>query len=211
MTFLQLKGVEKQFGDVKTIKGIDLSIDRGQFTVFVGPSGCGKSTLLRLIAGLETLSAGSINLDGRDITRLPSAQRDLAMVFQSYALYPHMTVAENMSFSLRLAKADPSVIKKKVDRAEMPEGTAKAGAAFVGIRPEALRVTAPGEGQIAAEVELIEALGAETLIYLHTPRGAQIVSRQNSRTTLVAGDKVGVDVELSHLHWFDAGGRLIPA
>ncbi|MEP6505611.1 MAG: ABC transporter ATP-binding protein, partial [Betaproteobacteria bacterium] len=117
MTFLQLKGVEKQFGDVKTIKGIDLAIDRGQFTVFVGPSGCGKSTLLRLIAGLETLSAGSINLDGRDITRLPSAQRDLAMVFQSYALYPHMTVAENMSFSLRLAKADPAVIKKKVDRA----------------------------------------------------------------------------------------------
>ncbi|MBW8780044.1 MAG: ATP-binding cassette domain-containing protein, partial [Burkholderiales bacterium] len=117
MTFLQLQGVEKQFGEVKTIKGIDLSIARGQFTVFVGPSGCGKSTLLRLIAGLETLSAGSINLDGRDITRLPSAQRDLAMVFQSYALYPHMTVAENMSFSLRLAKADPAVIKKKVDRA----------------------------------------------------------------------------------------------
>src|SRR5476649_2649133 len=117
MTFLQLKGVEKQLGDVKTIKGIDLTIERGQFTVFVGPSGCGKSTLLRLIAGLETLSAGSIALDGRDITRLPSAQRDLAMVFQSYALYPHMTVAENMSFSLRLAKADPAVIKKKVDRA----------------------------------------------------------------------------------------------
>src|SRR5471032_863432 len=117
MTFLQLKGVEKQFGEIKTIKGIDLSIDRGQFTVFVGPSGCGKSTLLRLIAGLETLNAGSLVLDGRDITRLPSAQRDLAMVFQSYALYPHMTVAENMSFSLRLAKADPAVIKKKVDRA----------------------------------------------------------------------------------------------
>src|SRR4051812_3745159 len=117
MTFLQLKGVEKQFGDVKTIKGIDLSIARGQFTVFVGPSGCGKSTLLRLIAGLEKLTAGSINLDGRDITRLPSAQRDLAMVFQSYALYPHMTVAENMSFSLRLAKESPAVIREKVERA----------------------------------------------------------------------------------------------
>ena len=117
MPFLELKGVEKQFGEVKTIKGIDLAIEQGQFTVFVGPSGCGKSTLLRLIAGLETLNAGSIHLDGRDITRLPSAQRDLAMVFQSYALYPHMTVAENMSFALRLAKADPAVIKKKVDRA----------------------------------------------------------------------------------------------
>jgi multiple sugar transport system ATP-binding protein len=340
MTFLKLQGVEKQFGEVKTIKGIDLSIARGQFTVFVGPSGCGKSTLLRLIAGLETLDAGSIALDGRDITRLPSAQRDLAMVFQSYALYPHMTVAENMSFSLRLAKADPAVIKKKVDRAaeilnlgpylhrlprEMsggqrqrvaigraivrepkiflfdeplsnldaalrgqtrveiaklhrelgattiyvthdqveamtladqvvvlrdgaieqvgspldlydkpanrfvaqfigtpqmnvidraelpPASVAVPDAAFVGIRPEDLRLTEPGQGQIAAQVELVEALGAETLVYLHTPRGAQIVLRQNSRTTLVAGDNVGVDVEVGHLHWFDAGGKLMAA
>ena len=117
MTFLQLKGVEKQFGDVKTIKGIDLSIARGQFTVFVGPSGCGKSTLLRLIAGLETLSAGSIHLDGRDITRLPSAQRDLAMVFQSYALYPHMTVAENMGFALKLARRSKAEVAAAVGRA----------------------------------------------------------------------------------------------
>jgi multiple sugar transport system ATP-binding protein len=340
MPFLELKGVEKQFGEVKTIKGVDLAIDRGQFTVFVGPSGCGKSTLLRLIAGLETLTAGSIHLDGRDITRLPSAQRDLAMVFQSYALYPHMTVAENMSFSLRLAKADPALIKKKVDRAaeilnlgpylqrlprEMsggqrqrvaigraivrepkvflfdeplsnldaalrgqtrveiaklhrelgattiyvthdqveamtladqvvvlrdgaieqvgsplalydkpanrfvaqfigtpqmnvveraelpPSASGVAGAAYVGIRPEDLRLTAPGQGQIAAQVELVEALGAETLVYLHTPRGAQIVLRQNARTSLAAGDSVGVDVELAHLHWFDESGRLIAA
>src|SRR4051812_18184982 len=117
MTFLQLKGVEKQFGEVRTIKGIDLSIARGQFTVFVGPSGCGKSTLLRLIAGLEAMDGGKLVLDGRDISRLPSAQRDLAMVFQSYALYPHMTVGENMSFALRLAKVDPAVIEKKVSRA----------------------------------------------------------------------------------------------
>ena len=117
MSFLQLQGVEKHFGEIRTIKGVDLSIERGQFTVFVGPSGCGKSTLLRLIAGLETLDGGKIVLDGRDITRLPSAHRDLAMVFQSYALYPHMTVAENMSFALRLAKADPAVIRKKVARA----------------------------------------------------------------------------------------------
>src|SRR5436309_2701306 len=117
MSFLQLQGVEKYFGDVRTIKGIDLAIERGQFTVFVGPSGCGKSTLLRLIAGLEALDQGKIVLDGRDITRLPSAQRDLAMVFQSYALYPHMTVAENMSFALRLAKASAAVIDKKVARA----------------------------------------------------------------------------------------------
>ena len=340
MTFLQLKGVVKQFGEVRPIKGVDLSIDRGQFTVFVGPSGCGKSTLLRLIAGLETLTEGSIMLDGRDITRLPSAQRDLAMVFQSYALYPHMSVADNMSFSLRLAKADPAVIKKKVDRAaeilnlgqylhrlprelsggqrqrvaigraivrepkiflfdeplsnldaalrgqtrveiaklhrelgattiyvthdqveamtladqvvvlrdgaieqvgspltlydkpanrfvaqfigtpqmnvveraELPPASvAVSDAAFVGIRPEDLSLKPAGQGQIAAKVELVEALGAETLVYLHTPRGAQIVLRQNARTTLVAGDDVGVDVELGHLHWFDASGKLIAA
>ena len=99
-----------------------------------------------------------------------------------------------------------------VERAELPPASvAVSNAAFVGIRPEDLRLTEAGQGQIAAEVELIEALGAETLIYLHTPRGAQIVSRQNSRTTLVAGDKVGVDVELGNLHWFDANGRLIAA
>ena len=99
-----------------------------------------------------------------------------------------------------------------VDRAELPPASVTvSNAAFVGIRPEDLRLTAPGQGQIAAQVELVEALGAETLVYLHTPRGAQIVLRQNARTTLVAGDSVGVDVELGHLHWFDAGGRLIAA
>jgi multiple sugar transport system ATP-binding protein len=338
MSFLQLQGVEKHFGEVRTIKGVDLSIERGQFTVFVGPSGCGKSTLLRLIAGLETLDRGKIVLDGRDITRLPSAQRDLAMVFQSYALYPHMTVAENMSFALRLAKADSAVIEKKVaraaeilnltaylkrlprelsggqrqrvaigraivrepkvflfdeplsnldaalrgqtrveiarlhrelgattiyvthdqveamtladqvvvlrdgaieqvgsplalydkpanrfvaqfigtpqmnvvERAEMPAAAAgAAGAAYVGVRPEDLHLTEPGLGQIAAKVELVEALGAETLIYLNTPRGAQIVLRQTSRTDLEPGDDVGVDVDLGHLHWFDSEGRML--
>ncbi|HEX7638064.1 MAG TPA: ABC transporter ATP-binding protein [Burkholderiaceae bacterium] len=339
MSFLQLKGVEKQFGDVKTIKGIDLSMERGQFTVFVGPSGCGKSTLLRLIAGLETPTGGSIGLDGRDITNLPSAQRDLAMVFQSYALYPHMTVAENMSFALRLAKVDPAAIRKKVERAaeilnlgqylkrlprelsggqrqrvaigraivrepkvflfdeplsnldaalrgqtrveiaklhrelgattiyvthdqveamtladqvvvlrdglveqvgspltlydrpanrfvaqfigtpqmniveraELPGGAAHEGSVFVGIRPEDLSLAEPGADRLVAKVELVEALGAETLIYLNTPRGAQIVLRQAARTRLQPGDSVGVAVDQSHLHWFDANGRLMAA
>jgi multiple sugar transport system ATP-binding protein len=117
MSFLQLQGVEKSFGAQRAIKGIDLSIERGEFIVFVGPSGCGKSTLLRLIAGLESVDRGSITLDGRDITRLPSAKRDLAMVFQSYALYPHMSVFDNMSFALKLAGAAPLVMKDKVERA----------------------------------------------------------------------------------------------
>jgi multiple sugar transport system ATP-binding protein len=117
MSFLQLKGIVKEFGPVRTIKGIDLVVEKGEFVVFVGPSGCGKSTLLRLIAGLESTTSGSIILDGRDITELPSSKRDLAMVFQSYALYPHMTVFDNMSFALKLAKVDVAVRKEKVERA----------------------------------------------------------------------------------------------
>ncbi len=117
MAFLELKGIVKEFGPVRTIKGIDLQINKGEFIVFVGPSGCGKSTLLRLIAGLESTTAGSLHLDGRDITDVPSSKRDLAMVFQSYALYPHMTVFDNMSFALKLAKVDPAVRKEKVERA----------------------------------------------------------------------------------------------
>jgi len=87
MAFLQLQGFKKSFGPVQTIKGIDLTIHKGEFIVFVGPSGCGKSTLLRLIAGLEAVSEGTLMLDGRDITHAASAKRELAMVFQSYALY----------------------------------------------------------------------------------------------------------------------------
>ena len=104
MSFLQLRGVEKFFAEHRAIKGIDLDINKNEFIVFVGPSGCGKSTLLRMIAGLESIDGGSLHVDGKDITHLPSSQRDLAMVFQSYALYPHMTVYDNMSFALKLAK-----------------------------------------------------------------------------------------------------------
>ncbi|MDP9043265.1 MAG: ABC transporter ATP-binding protein [Pseudomonadota bacterium] len=117
MSFLELKQIVKEFGPVRTIKGIDLQINRGEFIVFVGPSGCGKSTLLRLIAGLEAVTSGTLLLDGRDITEVPSPKRDLAMVFQSYALYPHMTVFDNMSFALKLAKVDVNVRREKVERA----------------------------------------------------------------------------------------------
>jgi multiple sugar transport system ATP-binding protein len=117
MAYLQLNHIEKYFGDHHAIKGIDLAINKGEFVVFVGPSGCGKSTLLRLIAGLEPIDKGSLHLDGRDITAQPSSKRDLAMVFQSYALYPHMTVFENMSFALKLAGVDRAVIRDKVDKA----------------------------------------------------------------------------------------------
>lgn len=117
MAFLSLNKVDKYYGKLHAIKGVDLEIEAGEFIVFVGPSGCGKSTLLRMIAGLEVINGGELVLDGRDITTTPPSQRDLAMVFQSYALYPHMTVEDNMSFALRLAKVDPEVIKEKVERA----------------------------------------------------------------------------------------------
>ena len=117
MSYLELKNVDKYFGKLHAIKGVNLGIEKGEFIVFVGPSGCGKSTLLRMIAGLIEIDGGMLNLDGRDITNLPSSKRDLAMVFQSYALYPHMSVRDNMSFALRLAKADQATIKEKVDNA----------------------------------------------------------------------------------------------
>src|SRR4051812_13219117 len=315
MAFLELRGVEKHFGALKAIKGIDLVVQKGEFVVFVGPSGCGKSTLLRMIAGLTEIDAGTLLLDGRDITTLASSKRDLAMVFQSYALYPHMSVADNMSFALRLANVDKAIIRDKVQRAaeilnlvpylqrtprelsggqrqrvaigraivrapkvflfdeplsnldaalrgqtcveiaklhrelgattiyvthdqveamtladrvvvlrdgaieqvgtplelydrpanrfvaqfigtpqmnvveaatvpqlESVLGLQVPAGGFVGLRPESVALTASGAGQLQAQVELIESLGAETLVHVSTERGAQFVARQNHRS-----------------------------
>ncbi len=342
MAYLQLQGIEKFFGEHRAIKGIDLSIEPGEFIVFVGPSGCGKSTLLRLIAGLEAIDGGQLSLDGRDITHLPSSKRDLAMVFQSYALYPHMSVYENMCFALKLAKVPEAQIREKVERAaailnltpylqrtpkelsggqrqrvaigraivrapkvflfdeplsnldaalrgqtrveiaklhrelgattiyvthdqveamtladrvvvlrdgmieqvgsplelydrpanqfvaqfigtpqmnvtplaQMPtvvRDRAPAGAVggSIGLRPESVSLHRAGEGAMNAQVDLVEALGAETLIYVSTPEGCQLVARQNSRTPLHAGDAVGVSIALDEAHWFDPQGRVV--
>jgi len=111
---IQLKAVQKKFGDVEVIPPLDLTIEDGEFAVFVGPSGCGKSTLLRMIAGLEDLTSGEIEIDGENMTQAPPASRGLAMVFQSYALYPHMTVRKNIAFPLRMAKMDQAEIDKRV-------------------------------------------------------------------------------------------------
>ncbi|MCA0940113.1 ABC transporter ATP-binding protein [Yangia mangrovi] len=117
MAGIELKSVEKWYGDAQVIKGVDLAVEEGEFVIFVGPSGCGKSTLLRMIAGLEETSRGQITIGGRDATAAPPAERGLAMVFQSYALYPHMSVRENMGFSLKSAGAPKSEITAKVDEA----------------------------------------------------------------------------------------------
>ncbi len=341
MSFLELRNVEKFFGSQRAIKGVNLTIEKGEFIVFVGPSGCGKSTLLRMIAGLTEIDGGSLHLDGRDITKLASSKRDLAMVFQSYALYPHMSVFDNMSFALRLANVDKAVIKQKVGRAaeilnlsayldrtpkelsggqrqrvaigraivrapkvflfdeplsnldaalrgqtrveiaqlhrdlgattiyvthdqveamtladrvvvlrdglieqvgsplelydrpanqfvaqfigtpqmnvvpssKLPQlrdvgGMAVPTGGAIGLRPEDIQVKPAGDGQMQGVVELVEALGAETLIHVATATGAKIVARQNSRTTLHAGNPVGLSIDASAAHLFDAEGRL---
>ncbi|RZS53429.1 ABC transporter ATP-binding protein [Sphaerotilus mobilis] len=338
MAYLQLQGIEKFFGSHRAIKGVDLTINQGEFVVFVGPSGCGKSTLLRLIAGLEHIDGGKLVLDGRDITHLPSSKRDLAMVFQSYALYPHMSVYENMSFALKLAKVDEATIRDKVDRAAKilnltpylqrtpkelsggqrqrvaigraivrapkvflfdeplsnldaalrgqtrieiaqlhrdlgattiyvthdqveamtladrivvlrdglieqvgtplelydrpanqfvaqfigsPQMNVVEGAqvptvphvpagGFVGLRPEDVTLTPAAEatpGTVPGTVRLVEALGAETLIYVATDAGAQLVSRLASRSTLHSGDRVAIAINAGNAHRFDAQGR----
>lgn len=117
MGSITLKQVSKSFGETNVIKPIDLDIRDGEFIVFVGPSGCGKSTLLRMIAGLEDVSGGEIEIDGGDVTFAPPAKRGLAMVFQSYALYPHMTVRNNIAFPLKRAKVPTEVIEQKVQDA----------------------------------------------------------------------------------------------
>lgn len=341
MAYLQLQGIEKEFGNVRVIRGIDLEIKQGEFIVFVGPSGCGKSTLLRLIAGLEETDGGKLMLDGLDITDQPSSKRDLAMVFQSYALYPHMSVFENMSFALKLAKVNEAVIQDKVGRAakilnltdylqrtpkELSGGQRQRVAigraivrapkvflfdeplsnldaalrgqtrieiaklhrdlgattiyvthdqveamtladrvvvmrdgkieqvgtplelydrpanqfvaqfigtpqmnivaakdllalvkntglpvqpdGFIGIRPENISLRGSAHGMLTGKVELVEALGAETLIYATTDTGVQMVARQIERTELTVGSVIGLHVDVDAAHLFDAAGRI---
>ena len=117
MAQVQLENVCKSFGDTEVVSDVNLSIAAGEFVVFVGPSGCGKSTLLRMIAGLEEISAGTLVIDGQRANETAASRRGVAMVFQSYALYPHMTVYKNMAFSLKLARVDPAEMDRRVREA----------------------------------------------------------------------------------------------
>ena len=343
MAYLELQNIRKSFGDAHIIQGVDLQINKGEFIVFVGPSGCGKSTLLRLIAGLEPVTSGQLMLDGRDITQVASGKRDLAMVFQSYALYPHMSVYDNMSFALKLAHVPADEIKRKVEAAAaklnltsylqrtpkdlsggqrqrvaigraivrapkvflfdeplsnldaalrgntrveikklheslgattiyvthdqveamtladrvvvlkdglieqvgspldlydrpanqfvaqfigMPSMNMVAATAvptfsaltggrlpadgFLGVRPEGLRVHANSRSGLPGRVDLIESLGADTLIHVDVG-GIALVARQNDRTQLQAGDPVSVEIDPSVLHLFTREGQAVTA
>lgn len=345
---IELKNVEKWFGDVQVIKGLDLTIDDGEFIVFVGPSGCGKSTLLRMIAGLEDISRGDVLLNDEPATDQPPAERGLSMVFQSYALYPHMSVGENMGFSLKSAGASKSEINAKVGEAaailkleeylerrpkdlsggqrqrvaigrsivreptaflfdeplsnldaslrvemryeisklhqnlkstmiyvthdqveamtladrivvldagkiaqvgtprrlyQQPEnlfvaqfiGSPKmnilscstnethyqlnnkncgnyqgqAAAVKLGIRPEHIGITADGDGQLNAVVDVTEYLGSDTYIIVDAGKQGQITVRQIGETALKSGDAVQLHFAPEHLHFFDDKGKRI--
>src|ERR1700722_5203042 len=117
MASLKLQNIVKRFGQTEVIHGVSLEIEDGEFVVFVGPSGCGKSTLLRIIAGLEEATEGEVWIGGRQVNNVDPANRGVAMVFQTYALYPHMSVEENMGFGLRMAKRPKQEIKERVARA----------------------------------------------------------------------------------------------
>jgi multiple sugar transport system ATP-binding protein len=117
MASVHIRSVKKRFGEVEVLHGVSIDIPDGSFTVLVGPSGCGKSTLLRMVAGLENISGGEIEIGGRVVNQVPPKERDIAMVFQNYALYPHMTVRDNMAFSLALAKKSKAFIDERVNKA----------------------------------------------------------------------------------------------
>ncbi len=117
MAEVTVSNARKSYGDVEVLHGIDINIADGEFVVLVGPSGCGKSTLLRMTAGLESITEGTIAIGERVVNNVPPKDRDIAMVFQSYALYPHKTVADNMAFALKLRKIDPKIVKERLDAA----------------------------------------------------------------------------------------------
>ena len=128
MASVEIRNIRKTFGTVPVIHGVSIVIQDGEFEILVGPSGCGKSTLLRMIAGLENISGGELRIGPRVVNDVPPKERDIAMVFQNYALYPHMTVAQNMAFSLRLSRVPREEMRQKVERA----------AAILGVRRQVI-------------------------------------------------------------------------
>ncbi len=176
----ELRGVVKALGGNAILRGIDLSIGEGRFVVLVGPSGCGKSTLLRVVAGLENVDGGKVMLGGRDVTELPPRDRDIAMVFQSYALYTHLTVKENMAFGLRLRKTSEAEIEKRVSEA----------ARILGLEPLFARLPKQLSGGQRQRVAMGRAIVRTAQIYLY----------DEPLSNLDAALRAEVRVEIRKLH-----------
>ncbi|MEK7421731.1 MAG: ABC transporter ATP-binding protein, partial [Pseudomonadota bacterium] len=117
MSLIEMEGVAKSWGGTTALQALDLRIEPGSFCVLLGPSGCGKSTTLRIIAGLESATSGRVRIDGQDVTQLPPARRGIAMVFQNYALFPHLTVAQNIGFGLSVRKVPAAEARRRIDEA----------------------------------------------------------------------------------------------
>ena len=180
MGALTLSKVTKSFGKTEVIKGVDLHVGEGEFCVFVGPSGCGKSTLLRMIAGLEDVTAGSVTLDGRDITHEAPAKREIAMVFQTYALYPHLTVRDNMSLALKQAGES---------RADIDRATARA-AAMLALEPYLDRRPAELSGGQRQRVAIGRAIVRTPKLFLF----------DEPLSNLDAALRVATRIEIARLH-----------
>jgi ABC-type sugar transport system ATPase subunit len=180
MTGLRLQGVQKRFGEVRALDGVDLEAREGELLVVVGPSGCGKSTLLRCIAGLEAVDEGSIRIGERDVTRMRPAQRNVSMVFQNYALFPHLTVSENIAFGLVVRELPKREVRERTERAARLVGIEE----FLERRPYQL---SGGERQ---RVALARALVREPDLYL----------LDEPLSNLDAGMRVGMRTELRRLH-----------
>ncbi|CAN7650832.1 ABC transporter ATP-binding protein [Duganella sp. LjRoot269] len=180
MAGLEIQGIRKGFGQHQILRGIDLSIADGEFVVFVGPSGCGKSTLLRTICGLENSDEGAVLIGGRDMTEVAPAARGIAMVFQSYALYPHMTVYDNMAFALKLAGLPPDEIRAKVTQA----------AAILRIEPLLLRKPKELSGGQRQRVAIGRAIVRQPQVFLF----------DEPLSNLDAALRVQMRIELKNLH-----------
>ncbi|MGV3574303.1 MAG: ABC transporter ATP-binding protein [Devosia sp.] len=187
-TSIQLRQIKKSYGDVAVIHGVDLNIDPGEFTVFVGPSGCGKSTLLRMIAGLEPITGGDLVIDGQRMNDVPAAKRGIAMVFQSYALYPHMSVYQNLAFGLETAKMPKDEIDTRVQRA----------AAILKIEPLLKRKPKQLSGGQRQRVAIGRAIVREPKIFLF----------DEPLSNLDAELRVAMRVEIAKLH-NDLGNTMI--
>src|SRR5205809_2125581 len=156
MASVAIRDVHKAFGATRVIQGVNITIGDGEFVVLVGPSGCGKSTLLRMIAGLENITGGEIRIGDRVVNNVPPKERDIAMVFQNYALYPHMTVADNMGFSLKLRGAPKAEIDQRVNRA----------AAILGLKPLLLRYPRQLSGGQRQRVAMGRAIVRDPQVFL---------------------------------------------